>query len=221
MAQSPDAAHGDSTDGQGSLLRAQLAIEPHPESSCAVANAGRDAREVTHHLKVDPPQDGEDTQGRQCGECHTEVAFDGDADEDRAYLKSAVSTKCICPIFQEHDCVPRIEAVESGSLIVILTVPARETLREVISDLRTVGATVSVEWLVNGTDRAQTAQIDVSSVTEKQQEALELAMQWGYYEKPRGTDLGEIATELDISESAASQRLNAAETKLVEAYLGE
>jgi predicted DNA binding protein len=41
----------------------------------------------------------------------------------------------------------------------------------------------------------------------------------GYYEQPRTTDLGAIADELGVSESAVSQRLNNAETKLVEAYL--
>lgn len=219
MAHSEDAAHGDSAAGQERLLRTKLAIEPHPESSCVVANAGRDAQEVTHHLKVDPSADCEGSVA-ECGECHTEVTFDDDP-EGRAYLKSAVSTKCICPIFEEHDCIPRIEAVESGSIIVVLTVRSRETLREIIGDLRTVGASVTVEWLVTGADDDRTAQIEVSAITDKQQEALELAMDWGYYETPRGTDLGEIAAELEISESAASQRLNAAETKLVRAYLNE
>lgn len=218
MAQSEEAVHGDSTSGQGSLLRAQLAIEPHPDSSCAVVDAGRDARGVTHDLKVDPTQRGCDDVS-DCSECHTELTF-GD-DDERAYLKSAVNTKCICPIFQEHDCISRITGVDSGSIIVALTVPSRETLREIIGDLRTVGATVDVEWLVNGGDSTRTAEIDVSTITEKQQEAMELAMDAGYYETPRRASLGDIADELGISESAASQRLNGAETKLVRAFLDE
>lgn len=220
MAQSEDAAHGDSTEGQEQLLRAQLAIEPHPDSHCAVVDAGRDAKDVSHHLKVNPTGCCEGSDVSKCGECHTQLTFDDDQ-KGQEYLKSAVNTKCICPIFEEHDCIPRTRAIESGAIIVVLTVPKRETLREIISDLRRVGASVSVEWLVNGSENAQTTEIDVSTITEKQQEALELAMDAGYYETPRQTDLGEIATELDISESAASQRLNAAETKLVKSFLEE
>lgn len=219
MAQPEEAVHGDNTGAQEPLLRAQLAIEPHPDSSCAVVDAGRDPQEVTHDLKVDPTQHGGDEDVSDCSECHTELTF-GDGDE-RAYRKSAVNRNCICPIFQDHDCIPRITGVDSGSIIVTLTVPARETLREIISDLRTVGATVDVEWLVNGGDSTRTAEIDVSTITEKQQEALELAMEAGYYETPRRTDLGDIAAELGISESATSQRLNGAETKLVRAFLDE
>jgi hypothetical protein len=216
MAQPTDAAHGGGTEDQERLLRAQLAIEPDSESSCAVINAEKDIQEVTHHLKVSPSEccDGSDVTG--CGECHTELTFD---DEEQAYLRSAVGTKCICPIFEEHDCIPRIRAVDSGAIVVVLTVPTREILREIISDLRRVGASVSIEWLVNGSEHAKTTEIDVSTITEKQQEAMELAMEAGYYETPRQSDLGEIASELDISESAASQRLNAAETKLVKSFL--
>jgi len=219
MAQSEEAVHDDSTGGQEPLLRAQLAIEPHPDSSCAVVGAGRDAQEVSHDLKVDPSQPGGSADMSDCSECHAELTFDDD--DERAYLTSAVTTNCICPIFQEHDCIPRITGVDSGSIVVALTVPSRETLRAIISDLRTVGATVDVQWLVSGGDSSRTAEIDVSTVTEKQQEALELAMEAGYYETPRRTDLGDIAAELGISESAASQRLNGAETKLVRAFLDD
>lgn len=215
-------AHTESTSREradsGGVLRAQVAIEPHPDSNCAVVNAGADAKEVTHHLKAGDATDGEGT-GVDCGECHTELDFAGEEGRDRAYLKSAVSTHCICPIFEEHDCIPRIQAVKSGSMVVVLSIPRREVLREIISDLRAVGATVSVDWLVDGSGTAVTAEIDVSTITDKQQEAMECARELGYYETPREASLGDVAAELGVSESAASQRLNAAETKLVTAFL--
>lgn len=224
MAQSEDAATGDSTEGEECLIRAQLAIEPHPDSGCAVVNAGRDAQGVTHDLKVDPEQYTRGADVSTCSECHTELTFDDDDggdNEAHRYLKSAVTANCICPVFEKHDCVPKMTGVDSGSIVVVLTIATRETLREIISDLRRVGATVDVEWLVNGADGTQTTEIEVSTITEKQREALELATELGYYETPRQTDLGDIADELGISESAASQRLNGAETKLVRGFLEE
>ncbi len=227
MAHSRNTSQGDSTGAAGPVLRAQLAVEPHPDSSCAVVNAGEDAQEVTHHLKTDTPWDvaseGEVDTGAhsQCGECHTEMSFTDDAEQNRSYLKSAVSTHCICPVFEEHDCIPRIKSVRSGSIIVVLTVPRREVLREIITDVRAVGASVSVDWLVNGSEPNSTTEIDVSTITDKQQEAMEVAKEMGYYKTPREADLGDIADALEISESAASQRLNSAETKLVKSFLEE
>lgn len=225
MAHSRNTSHGDSTGATGPVLRAQLAVEPHPDSSCAVVNAGADAQEVTHHLKTpqDASSEGEAaTDGHsQCGECHTEMSFTDNTEQNRSYLKSAVSSHCICPVFEEHDCIPRIKSVRSGSIIVVLTVPQRDVLREIITDIRAVGASVSVDWLVNGGETNSTTEIDVSTITEKQQEAMQIAQEMGYYKTPREADLGDIADELAISESAASQRLNAAETKLVQSFLEE
>lgn len=44
-------------------------------------------------------------------------------------------------------------------------------------------------------------------LTTKQREALALAMQEGYFERPRGTTLAELGDELGITQSAASTRL--------------
>jgi predicted DNA binding protein len=194
-------------------LRAQLAIEPHSESSCAVASAGVDATAVTQQLKSCVSE--EDT-----AECHAELSFD-DAETERQYLSSSVSSQCICPVFKEHDCIPSIRGVRSGSIVVVLTIPERSVLREVISGLRAVGATVTVDWLVDGTDSTATTEIDVTAVTDKQREAMECAREMGYYDTPRRADLGDVAEELGISESATSQRLNGAESKLVAAFLDE
>lgn len=218
MARSESTGQGDTETGAGGpVLRAQLAVEPHPVSGCGVVNAA-DARDVSQHLKTDPEFRG-DARGQGCGECHTELTFEGET--DREYRTSTVTTRCICPVFERHDCIPQIRGVRSGTIVLGLTLPRREILREVITDLRSTGADVSVEWLVAGGETDTTAEIDVSTITDKQQEAMETAMELGYYATPREADLGALATELGISESAASQRLNAAETKLVTAFLDE
>lgn len=219
MAHSEPSTHDKAESGaDGPVLRTQLAIEPHPDSSCAVINTGEEATDVTHQLKGGSASDTGEFDSTEC-ECHTEIDFGPDADQDRAYLKSAVSNHCICPIFEEHDCIPRIKGVRSGSMVAVLSIRRREVLRDIISDLRAVGGTVSVDWIVDGTDAGSTTEIDVSTITDKQREAMECAREMGYYETPRKADLGDVAEELDISESAASQRLNAAETKLVTSFL--
>jgi predicted DNA binding protein len=53
--------------------------------------------------------------------------------------------------------------------------------------------------------------IDMSDITEKQRETLEVAIREGYYTRPRGISLSELAEHFDISEQALAQRLARAE----------
>jgi len=52
-------------------------------------------------------------------------------------------------------------------------------------------------------------------LTEKQQEALNAAWEFGYFEDPREATLDEIATELDITRQSLSQRLRRGHHALV------
>jgi predicted DNA binding protein len=220
MAQSESSAEGDSSGVGGQPLRARLAIEPHADSDCAILDADGTSNEVTQQLKYHAFGSGQHSDSEaDCRECHSTVVLEGGDDPTAAYLTSDVTTHCICPVFAESDCVSRITAVRGGTLIVAVTVRDRAALRELMRGLDAVDASVTVEWLVRGDSSAITTEIDTSSITDKQQTAIETAAEMGYYEQPRTTDLGAIADELGVSESAVSQRLNNAETKLVEAYL--
>lgn len=208
---------GQQTRAEG-VLRAQLAVRPHPESSCALVREGGEAAEVTHRLKR--AQTGEGMSDRPDGcECHAEMVYSEGGEQSREYHKSAVNGNCICPVFDQFDCIPEIKTVEEGSIIVVVSVPTRSELRELLDALRQVGAVVIVDWLVEGDETEATTEIDVSAITTKQRRALETALEAGYYDSPRGADLSDLAEELGISRSAVSQRLNAAETKLVRAFL--
>lgn len=206
------------------MLRAQLAIEPHSDAGCVVANHDGDVGDVTQRRKVPRShiEDQSESPGRseQMGECHTEITNGGETVE-RSYFKSMVQEKCICPVFDEHDCIPEIKGVRSRSVIAVVTIRNRNVLQGLLSDLRAVGAHVSIEWLVRADGSESTVEIDVSNITTKQRETLETALEAGYYETPRETSLSDLAEELSVSESAVSQRLNAAETKLVKSYLEE
>ena len=217
MAHASGATDGDITAGAETPVRAQLAIEPNSETGCVVANVSGDTQDVTHQLK----SNGYTDSSTVYGECHTELALEDSETQERAYLTSTATADCICPVFDQHDCIPEMEGVRSGTIVISLTVPRHEVLREIIAELQATGATVSVDWLVNGNRSDAVAEIDVSTITDKQREAMETAMDMGYYETPRGADLGDLADELAVSKSAVSQRLNAAERKLVTAFLAE
>lgn len=55
-------------------------------------------------------------------------------------------------------------------------------------------------------------------LTERQRELLDLAVEEGYYEVPRGTTHRELAERLDRSTGTVSERLQRIEARLIEAY---
>ena len=206
--------NGERIDCQQPLVRAQLAVRPHPSANCAAVEYGGEAEAVTQSLSFDPAG-GDDQAAAQ--KCHTVLHYD---DRPQSYRTADVEGNCICPVFEDHECLTEFRDVSEGTVTVVASVPSRETIRELVSDLREVGATVAVEWLVEDEQRDRTTEMDVSSITSKQREALETALELGYYDSPREADLGDCAEALGITKSAVSQRLNTAETKLVRSFLG-
>ena len=57
-------------------------------------------------------------------------------------------------------------------------------------------------------------------LTDPQREALRTAYELGYFDIPRGAALEDVAADLDISPSAASERLRRAQTRLIEETVG-
>ncbi len=199
------------------VLRTRLRVTPERAGHCAMATQQTDVRAVSQQLKADA-SDCSDNGTTPCGECHLELRHEDD-EHDREYVKNTITNHCLCLVFEEHDCIPEVKGMKEGDLVVVVTVPERTELRSLIRALEAKGANVSVDWLINGTKQGMTTEIDVSTVTANQREALELAIEEGYYETPRNADLSDLAAEMKLSESAISQRLNAAETKLVKAFL--
>ncbi len=109
---------------------------------------------------------------------------------------------------------------ESDRIRVTVTVTDDESVEQLIDcvddvvDARTVDGRTA-----DRKGRPESLQLDVRELTPKQWEALELAGERGYFDRPRGVDLETLADELAISKSAVSQRLRAAESTLVRAVL--
>jgi hypothetical protein len=62
--------------------------------------------------------------------------------------------------------------------------------------------------------------LDRHGLSERQHEALTVAWRLGYFDVPRGVDLGDVADELGISHQAASERLRRGSEALVRELLG-
>jgi hypothetical protein len=187
--------------GDGRRLRVDLDIDPSDDWDCPIVSETPDASDVAvnavgHRCTVDvQPADGEGLM-RARGE---------------------VSDDCLCRIFQRFGCVPQVRRVEDGAMLVTTYVDDRETVRDVVGELRSVLDHVRLVRLalVEGADATERVTFDLSALTPKQREGLELAVVRGYFDDDRDVALGELADELGISKSALSQRLRGAQAKLV------
>lgn len=188
-------------------LRAELRVRPRRPASCPLG-AREGSKEVAAHDLV--------CEGGDCAvgcECRATV----ETDEGMRLVGKRIEEDCVCPVFRSYDCVASIEAVENGELVVAVSLSSRQVLTDVVADLRDRGATVELRSIseVGRTRNPRQLRIDASSVTAKQREAIEAAIESGYYETPREADLSDLADQLGVSRSAVSQRLTAAETTLV------
>lgn len=102
-----------------------------------------------------------------------------------------------------------------------LQVPDRPTLQDALRSLVQSDVPFEINRISDAGVHSSLAIVDMGELTEKQQEAIELAFERGYYETPRETDLETISDELDVSKSAVSQRLRATESKLIQSLLAE
>ncbi|MXR51442.1 winged helix-turn-helix transcriptional regulator [Halovenus sp. WSH3] len=217
MAQSKRAGGSDGRD-DSPLFRAKLAVEPDQDAPCVLLSGDTDSAVIAHELKIPPSCPEHDESGRcdpvRCGRCHTHLGDGGDT-----YISARPTDGCICPVLKAHSCLTRLEAVRSGTLVVTVVSSRRAELFDLIDDLRTVAATVSIDWITTVDGEGETITVDTDVITDTQRDTLETALNAGHYEG--GATLSDLAARLGLSESAVSQRLNAAETRLVRAFLGE
>lgn len=104
----------------------------------------------------------------------------------------------------------------------VLEVPNHENLGEVLENLSDASVTVRTEDIrPAGRLEESRVTVDLGILTDKQLSTLELALEMGYYVRPRETDLATLADRLGISKSAVSQRLRTAEMKIIQNAVGE
>ncbi|MFC6952836.1 helix-turn-helix domain-containing protein [Halorubellus litoreus] len=112
--------------------------------------------------------------------------------------------------------VPPIRYQNDGSFDITLLGDG-ENLRAVVDGLPDDVETTVLE--VGDYDRRHPRV--TSDVTDRQLEAAAAAVDAGYYERPRDGSLADVARELDVAESTASNLLQEAESRIMHALLGE
>lgn len=189
-------------------LRVDLDITPSASFDCPMT-------------ETEGPVD--DVQINAAGEeCNVDIQ-PSDSEEALIRASGTVEEECLCFVFQGLDCVPRIRGIEDETLFVTAYVDDRETIRDLIAELDPIADAVRLVRLtvVDGPNATEHVTFDLSSLTPKQREAIELAVVRGYFDGDSDTELADIAAELDISKPAVSQRLRIAQAKLVEEVFGE
>lgn len=111
-------------------------------------------------------------------------------------------------------------AITDGPLQLVLEVPDRNCLVSVLetvsdADVPVRTASITPARLVKGTE----VSVDLDVLTDKQREAVVLALDSGYYRRPREATLAHLADQLDITKSAVSQRLRTAERKIIKSAM--
>jgi hypothetical protein len=201
-----------SSDRQTRRLFVELEIEMASTNPCPLSSLEASILDVRHQL-------GEEIchLDAQLGDSPGECAHDCSSVE---HIETEIQTSCACPVFVRFGCVPQVTGSEGSTVIVKTYLSERERLTELIGELRRTVEDVSVRRLkrvdTQGEGRRQKfVSLDLYELTQKQRQAVTAAVAAGYYETPREISLGELADRLDISKSALSQRLKAAESKLV------
>lgn len=101
-------------------------------------------------------------------------------------------------------------------LQVVLEVANHDALTRLFGAIESAEVEVTTENISTAAFSPETrVTLDLDVLTEKQRDTVELALDNGYYDRPRETDLADLAGTLGISRSAVSQRIRAAEITLI------
>lgn len=183
-------------------LDVRISIDPSDECDCPPSD--RDSKAVRQSITRTP-------DGTRI--CNTVL----ESEDGCEYERTEACDSCPCYLFSTQDCVAELLDIRDGRLHYSVTVPDRAGLAPLIQGLRETGSDVSVYRILAANEEEDEA----PALTDKQREILELAIESGYYDRPRESSLDEIADELGITTSAASQRLSSVKRRLIRRYASE
>jgi predicted DNA binding protein len=185
-----------------------VVLEIEPKGSCFMEHLDGEIADVALHFPG--------------GDCQCDVTLtsenDGEQEIDIVHYSGDICEHCPGIVFREYNLVPRFIERTSERFTVRTYLPADHQLSELIADLREVSKDVRVLKVLNIRDSdldGDRAEVDLSDLTDKQREALELATARGYYDSPPEVSQATLAEAFDVSESALSQRLARAEKNVL------
>lgn len=126
----------------------------------------------------------------------------------------------VCPghVFADFDAIPTIHAVTDDGFVIEVYLDDRDAIGPLTSALRDCSEEVLVHRIKQNSEGRlpeELNEVDLSVLTSKQREALESAIAADYYDTDADVTLAELAAPMDISRQAFSQRLAAAEQKVM------
>lgn len=149
--------------------------------------------------------------------CRADIVTEGE-ELDVLHLEQQIKSKSPAWVFHEHGSVPHVTDADDESITVAVFFENRNEVPELVESLENTGYTVEMRRLVDVSGDLvdePTALCNLAILTEKQHEAVRLAMERGYYDRCSSACMESMAEELGISKSALSRRLQSAEAKLM------
>ena len=144
----------------------------------------------------------------------------GEADLYRVVHDDGVRCPCVC--LGEFGCPMRQYTAENGAVTFTFHATDFQQLQAIIGEFRDRYPTVDVQKLL----QPPLEDVPLTSVfvnrgrlTARQLEVLQTAYEMGYFERPKGANATEIAAELGISQSTATEHLIAAQRKILDDVL--
>jgi hypothetical protein len=148
-------------------------------------------------------------------DCRTDDTEPGDDRVITKYHTDEVCDYCPTSVFAAYGCIPHFIRADGQSFFIKAFLPNSAMVSKLVADLNDVGSTVRLVSMTHTGSGEELSdeiyEVDVSALTPKQREALELAIEEGYYESGEKPSMESLANQLDISTSAFSQRLARAE----------
>lgn len=209
-------------------IRATLGFE-HPES-CPVSHLSTETGSVISGIStsVTTPNGREATS-------EFYLSYDEPPDNDRVEVLFSYGGTHLCRVSHGNGGCPCVSLGEfgipisrfvaaEGSLTIVFHTFDYDELQTVIAALRDRHGSMSVKRLIRAPPEGtpnDTVFVNRGRLTARQLQVLNAAFEYGYFERPRRTNVTELADILNITPSTVSEHLRAAQSKLFQDVLGD
>jgi hypothetical protein len=134
-----------------------------------------------------------------------------DGDDRRLYRIEWVDERSVLGQLVEHSGTVLSATLDGGGWHIQFVFPTREGLSAAYEDWDTDRWEIYVDRIVSCDEES----IETTGLTDEQHQAMERAVERGYYDIPRRITLKELAADLEISHQALSERLRRANRNLI------
>lgn len=202
-------------------VRVELSIDS-PEA-CPVAAIADEAGTTVTNVARSSPQNGQvieeftvaETNGTL--ESHEDVEYVLGTENGGRYRIERDRSNCLCETIETFSCPVSNIHTDGDQLVLTFHAPDIDRTRAIIKRLNELYGGVSLQSLQqNGALDDDSVLVDRSTLTDRQGEVLETAVEMGYFEYPKGANAGEVAEALDISLSTFTEHLAAALSKVLD-----